>query len=95
MDSVHHGVEPWEQSFLEIMPGNVWVLAIKRAERVPDGIILRLQERSGKPTQATLKSVPLGLEHTIDLAPWELKTLLVTPMKTGRSQVKEVTLLEG
>jgi alpha-mannosidase len=56
---------------------------------------LRLQERSGKPTQATLKSVPLGLEHTIDLAPWELKTLLVTPMKTGRSQVKEVTLLEG
>ena len=94
MDSAHHGTEPWEQSFLEIMPGNVWVLAIKRAERVPDGTILRLQERSGKPTQATLKSSPLGLEHTIDLAPWELKTLLVTPMKTGRSQVKEVTLLE-
>ena len=58
MDSAHHGAEPWEQSFLEIMPGNVWVLAIKRAERVPDGTILRLQERSGKPTQATLKSSP-------------------------------------
>jgi len=34
MDSVHHGAEPWEQSFLEIMPGNVWVLAIKRAGKV-------------------------------------------------------------
>ena len=28
----HHGTQAWEQSFLEIMPGNVWVLAIKRAE---------------------------------------------------------------
>ena len=32
MDSAHHGTQAWEQSFLEIMPGNVWVLAIKRAE---------------------------------------------------------------
>ncbi len=52
--------KPWEQSFLEIMPSNVWVLAIKRAERLPDGTILRLQERSGKATQATLKSSALG-----------------------------------
>jgi alpha-mannosidase len=94
MDSAHHGTEPWEQSFLEIMPGNVWVLAIKRAERTQDGTILRLQERSGKTTQATLKSSALGLDHTIDLAPWELKTLLVTPTKTTRSQVREVSLLE-
>jgi alpha-mannosidase len=76
------------------MPGNVWVLAIKPAERVPGGTILRLQERSGKTTQATLKSSALGLEQTINLAPWELKTLLVTPAKTGRSEVKEVSLLE-
>ena len=55
---------------------------------------LRLQERVGKTTQTTLKSSALGLEHTINLAPWELKTLLVTPAKTGRSDVKEVSLLE-
>jgi alpha-mannosidase len=94
MDSAHHGSQPWEQSFLEIMPSNVWVLAIKHAERVQDGTILRLQERSGKTTQATLKSSALGLDHSIDLAPWELKTLLVTAVKTGRGQVKQVSLLE-
>jgi alpha-mannosidase len=94
MDAAHHGTEPWEQSFLEILPGNVWVLAIKPAERGQGGTILRLQERSGKTIQATLKSSALGLDHTVNLAPWELKTLLVTPAKTGRSEMKEVSLLE-
>jgi alpha-mannosidase len=94
MDSAHHGTEPWEQSFLEIMPSNVSVLAIKRAERLPESTILRIQERSGKATQAKLKSAALALEHTVDLAPWEIKTLLVTPVKSRRSEVSEVSLLE-
>ncbi len=95
MDSAHHGTEPWEQSFLEIMPGNVWVLAIKQAERSPEQTIIRIQERSGKATQATLKSEPLGLNQTVDLKPWELKTLLIAPVKGEPSQVREVTLLES
>jgi alpha-mannosidase len=95
MDSAHHGTQPWEQSFLEITPGNVWVLAIKRAERSPEQTIIRLQERSGKATQATLKSQPLALDQTVQLAPWELKTLLVTPAKSGPGQVREVNLLES
>jgi hypothetical protein len=61
---------------------------------VHDGTILRLQERSGKTTHTMLKSSALGLDHAINLAPWELKTLLVTPAKTGRSDMKEVSLLE-
>jgi alpha-mannosidase len=95
MDSAHRGTQPWEQSFLEITPGNVWVLAIKRAERSPEQTIIRLQERSGKATQATLKSQPLALDQTVQLAPWELKTLLVTPAKSGPGQVREVNLLES
>jgi alpha-mannosidase len=94
MDSAHHGTEAWEQSFLEIMPGNVWVLAIKRAERSQKQTVLRIQERSGKATRATLRSGPMSLDHSVDLAPWELKTLLVTPAKSGRSELKEVSLLE-
>jgi alpha-mannosidase len=94
MDSAHHGTQPWEQSFLEVMPGNVWVLAIKRAERSQEQTILRLQERSGRESQATLKSRALGLDETVQLAPWELKTLLITPAKSGRSEVREVSLLE-
>ncbi len=36
-DSAHEGTEPWENSFLEIMPSSVWVLAVKRPEGAPEG----------------------------------------------------------
>jgi alpha-mannosidase len=94
MDSAHHGTGAWEQSFLEIMPSSVWVLAIKRAEHTEDGTIIRIQERAGSHTQATLKSSSLGLDHTVALAPWELKTLLVKSSKGGHSEMREVSLLE-
>jgi alpha-mannosidase len=93
-DSAHHGTEPWENSFLEIMPSSVWVLAVKRPEGSLEGTIIRIQERAGKAAQATLKSSPLGLDHTVDLAPWQLKTLLVKSTKGRRAEVREVSLLE-
>ena len=93
-DSAHKGSEPWEQSFLEIMPSSVWVLAIKRPEGAQDGTIIRVQERAGKAVQATLKSSALGLDHTVDLHAWELKTLLVKSAKGRRAEVREVSLLE-
>jgi alpha-mannosidase len=95
MDSAHHGTESWEQSFLEILPSNVWVLAIKRAEHAQDGTIIRIQERAGSAAQATLKSTALGLDHTVDLTPWELKTLLVRSAKGRHAEVHEVSLLEA
>ena len=94
MDSAHHGSDGWEQSYLEVMPGNVWVLALKQAELGDTGTILRIQERSGVATKATLKSGPMGLAHTVDLAPWELKTLAIGAAKGGRAEVREVSLLE-
>ena len=92
MDSVHQGTEPWEQSFLEITPNNVWVLAVKRAEN-EDNAIIRLQERSGIATNASIKSAVFGLDQSIQLAPWELKTLLVK-RGNGRAEVRETSLLE-
>ena len=94
MDSAHQGQEPWERSFLEILPDNVWVLAVKRAENPEDGTIIRLQERAGMKAKASLKSASLGLSHTINLNPWELKTLLIKQSTTGRAEVREVSLLE-
>ncbi len=94
VDSAHSGTEPWEKSFLEITPRNVWVLAIKQAEQVPGAKIIRIQERSGTATQAKLKSTALGLDHTVALAPWELKTLLIKPAKNGASRITETSLLE-
>ena len=94
MDSAHKGTEVWEKSFFEIMPRNVWVVAIKQAEKAQAGTIIRIQERSGSDTQATLKSAALGLNSTIQLAPWELKTLLVKASKDGHAEIHEVSLLE-
>ena len=91
MDSAHHGSEEWEKSFLEIMPSNVWVLAIKQAEQ-GKGTVIRVQERSGKKSQARLQSAVLGLDQTVELDPWEMKTLVVAP---GERVAREISLLAG
>ena len=94
MDSTHHGTEPWEHSYLEIMPANVWVMAVKQAEHGQDATIIRIQERAGSATQAALKSAVLGLDHTVALGPWELKTLQVRHVPGSRPEVREVSLIE-
>ncbi len=93
MDSAHVGHEPWEQSFLAIPPDNVWVLAIKQAEHLPDSMIVRIQERAGSASRASFVSVSLGLNATVTLEPWQIKTLLIKPGSKGR-EVSEVSLLE-
>jgi len=93
-DSAHNGTEPWENSFLEVMPRNVWVLAVKQAEHAQDGTVVRIQERSGSATQATIESATMSLDYAASLTPWEIKTLLIKPVKGGRAEVREVSLLE-
>lgn len=95
IDSRHHGTEPREQSFLEVEPSNVWVLAIKRAEKLENGTVIRIQERAGQATQALIRSACLGLDQTLNLAPWELKTLLVSRTPGNKTEVKEVSLMEN
>ena len=94
-DSAHSGTEPWENSLLEVMPRSVCVLAIKQAERAEDGAIVRIQERSGGATQATVRSAAMGLDYAASLAPWEIRTLLIKPAPGGRAEVREVNLLEA
>ncbi len=94
MDSAHSGTEPRENSFLEVMPPNVWVLAVKQAENGQGATIIRIQERSGNATHATLKSSLFGLDHTVELSPWELKTLRIKPQKGRPAEIQEVSLLE-
>jgi alpha-mannosidase len=94
MDSAHPGKLPWEQSFLEVMPQNVQVLAFKAAEFRQECRVIRLQERSGIATQASLKSAALGLDAQVTLRPWELKTLLIKPAPGHKAELLEVTLME-
>jgi alpha-mannosidase len=93
MDSAHEGTEGWERSFFRLSPSTVALLALKRAEQ-GEGVLLRVQERAGRPTEFTFESQPLGLSHRARLGPWEIKTLLVTGGKGRPPEVKEVSLLE-
>jgi alpha-mannosidase len=93
-DSAHDGTLPWQQSYLEILPQSVEVLAIKKAERGDADFVIRLQERTGRPTQASIKSVPLRLDHSLSLKPWEIKTWLIKTNPAQASDVREVSLLE-
>jgi alpha-mannosidase len=96
MDSAHPGKSPWEQTYLEVLPENVWVLALKQAEHIPGAAILRIQERSGAATTAALKSELLGLDHSVPLTPWELKTLLIQRRSAApKAEIHEVSLLEA
>jgi alpha-mannosidase len=93
-DSAHSGDEKrWERAFLEVTPENVWILAVKRSENDENSTIIRMQERAGKSCTARLVGDIFGLDHKVTLAPWELKTVLVTPSASGAT-VREVTMLE-
>ncbi|HEY9126146.1 MAG TPA: glycoside hydrolase family 38 C-terminal domain-containing protein, partial [Acidobacteriaceae bacterium] len=93
-DAAHAGSEPWERSFVEVMPENVWVLAMKRAEDAAGEVVLRVQERAGKRTTASLQAGAWSLDERVELEPWEIKTVRLTPAKGGRAGIKVVSLME-
>ena len=95
LDSAHAGSAKWEDSWLEVEPMTVWVMAMKRAEAAADETIVRVQERAGSATEATLKSSLLGLDARISLAPFEMKTIAIKSGGAGKGDVAgEVSLLE-
>jgi alpha-mannosidase len=93
MESAHEGMEPRERSFFQLSPGNVVLLAIKRAEQ-GEGTIVRVQERAGRATELVLQSAALNLNHKAQIKPWEIKTLVLEGGRDKRVEVKEVNLLE-
>jgi alpha-mannosidase len=95
MDSAHPGRLSWEQSFLEVMPENVQVVAVKRAEQSEEGTVIRLQERSGTATNNSLRSTALGIDQQINLKPWELKTVIVSRQAKRKSQLRESNSMEA
>ena len=94
MDSAHSGSLPWEKSFFEVSPNTVEVLAIKRAEASPQDRIIRLQERTGQNTEATIRSASLAIDRQVPLRPWEMKTLRIRVKQGGKAEVSECSLLE-
>lgn len=70
-DSGHEGTERWENSFFEVEPANVSVLALKPADD-ENGVILRVQEMRGVTTEAVIRWKDCC--STFTLAPWEIRT---------------------
>ena len=94
MDSSHRGDAARENSFLQIGPSTVSLLACKRAEDEQDAVILRVQERAGKPATMHIESSMLGVRQDIPLKPWEIRTLRIQHRKGQRNEVCTVSLLE-
>jgi alpha-mannosidase len=90
MDSVHPGTEPWEASHFAIEPAEVSLLAFKHSE-AGDGLILRVQEISGKPVRAS--GIWKNHRFSFPLKPWEIKTLRLSSAK-GRLVAKPVRTVE-
>jgi alpha-mannosidase len=94
VDSAHDGEAPREQSFMEVQPASVWVMAVKRAEDAGGGTIVRIQERAGRSTTARIGSKILGIDESVVLSPWQIKTLLIRKSTNRSSGAQGVSLLE-
>jgi alpha-mannosidase len=76
LDSAHPGDQPWQASLVAVAPSNVAVLALKPAEN-QDGLILRVQELSGRATKAQISIQNSKSPLRVALKPWQIKTLLL------------------
>ncbi|MEM1210935.1 MAG: glycoside hydrolase family 38 C-terminal domain-containing protein [Planctomycetota bacterium] len=71
-DSGHPGTRPWTEPGLSVEPAGVAIHAVRPAAS-GDGIVVRLQELTGQPTEAQLQWQ--GGQITQPFEPWSLVTL--------------------
>ncbi len=90
LDSAHAGDRAREASFLEVSPANVAFLACKTAES-RDGLILRLQETTGRETEALITRPEGNLGWTVNIGARQIRTFVISAQ--GNS-LQEVDLLE-
>ena len=77
---------------MDVSPASVSVLALKGADD-GKGVVLRLQERSGSPNRAAISSAAFNLRETVALAPFEVKTLLLSRDGSG-ARIRELSTRE-
>jgi hypothetical protein len=56
---------------------------------------VRIQERTGSSTTARIESKILGVDESVTLATWQIKTLLIRKSMTESSGAQAVSLLES
>lgn len=91
-DTYHPGPLPTSGGFLTVEPAGVAVIrTVKRAE-AGDGVVLRLVEAEGRACTARLGGSLLGRAITVELAPYELRTLMVPD--DPAAQVRHIAVTE-
>ncbi|MBN2012778.1 alpha-mannosidase [candidate division KSB1 bacterium] len=88
---VHPGKFPFQKSFVSTSMKNVSITVIKRAEDRA-GIILRCVELYGRAVRGTIEIVPMNRKLTIEINPYEIKTLYI-PFN-DKDDIEVVNLLE-
>jgi alpha-mannosidase len=87
-ESFHDGSLPPANSFVEAMPENIAVTALKLAEDGSGDVIVRCYETAGQPATATIRLSFLNQVIEAGFRPHEIKTFRVG------DRVREVNLLE-
>jgi alpha-mannosidase len=76
-DTYHPGPLPASGGFLTVEPAGAAVIRTVKCAEDGDGVVLRLVEPEGRACTARLGGRLLGRDITVELAPYELQTLLV------------------
>ncbi len=85
----HDGNLPQVYSALMVDKENIIVTAVKQAEN-GDGIIMRIVETDGKPTNATVDFTAVNAKFTMSWKPQEIKTIRIT----SDGKVSECLIIE-
>lgn len=91
-ESFHAGELPSAQSFAEVEDGPIIPAVLKRAEDGPEHVVVRAFDAAGTGGRMVLQLPFIGRTVSVDVAPHEIKTLLV-PTDPDRPVV-EATILE-
>jgi alpha-mannosidase len=91
VETDHDGHLPTSGSFMSLDPDTVELAVLKQWEDGHD-LVVRLIERSGHATRATLRSSVIGREDTFEIRAHELVTLLI-PLEPERP-IERLDLLE-
>jgi alpha-mannosidase len=89
LEPAHRGPLGRSGAMAELEPENLVGTVIKLAEKGPD-LVFRLYESEGSPAKAIIRLPSEKLRRTVNVAPWEIKTVRIS--RSGKA--REVNLLE-
>jgi alpha-mannosidase len=91
VESVHPGELPREQSFCRINRDSPVIISVIKRSEDDDGWIIRAFESTGRPAEADIDFLPLGITGRFSFKAFEIKTIKIAE---ADKSVSETNLLE-